>query len=147
MWRWVIVAAPAALLLAACGGGGDAPATPAVTVVETMPVAVTLVPSAGDPGITVEQAVRACQEKNAELMRNFIAHGVPIEEIEAAFATEAEVRLSSRTLPAIEGDSASIDVVLEVTLAGEMGVVEDTWELERGEDGIWRLTALPACFG
>jgi hypothetical protein len=147
MARAFAVAACAALLLAACGGGGDADPTPAVTVVETVPFAPTPVVPGGDPGVTVEQAVRACQEKNAELMQTFVTADVPIAEIDALFATDAEVRLSSRTLPVTEDGSASVDVVLEVTLGGDVALVEDTWELAQGDDGIWRLTALPACFG
>lgn len=133
-------------LLVACGGGdGDATPAPAVTVLDT-PAQPTVIAPAGDPGVTVELAVQACREKNADRLRSFVAGDVDASQIEALFARGSDVVLLLRTPPEIEDGHATVDVALEVTRERGPERVERTWELEQGDDGVWRFTSLPDCF-
>lgn len=131
----------------ACGdNGGDArptptvPATPAVTPSPESPS------PPGDPGVTVEQAIQACREKDGDRLRSFIADEVSEEAIQELFERGTDVRLAGRTPPAIEDGRAIVAVRLEVRRSGELETVDRVWELERGSDGVWRFTSLPDCF-
>lgn len=132
--------------VACADGGAEEPATP--TVAATVARAPTLedVQPAGDPGVTVENAVLACREKDANRLRSFVAGAVPEEEVQALFTRGTDVQLLGQTVLRAEDRQATVDVRLEVHRDGETELVERTWELERGADGVWRLTALPDCF-
>ncbi len=134
-------------LLGSCAGGdGDAPATPAAPVVVATATPQGDLSPAGDPGITVEQAIQACREKNSALLRSFVAGPISEEEIQALFARGSDVLLKGRTVPEVEDGRAMVEVHLEVRRNGDAEMVDRDWELERGLDGIWRLTSLPDCF-
>jgi hypothetical protein len=133
------------VVLAACGGGADArptPTPPATPISEpTLPPQVL-----GDPGVTVENVVQACQVKDAALLSSFLAAPVDPDEIEAMFARGTDVRLAVRRPAEIEGSLATVELTLEVHGAIDNGLIDRTWELEQGEDGVWRLTELPDCY-
>ena len=150
--EWSLRATGVALIVAsgvsvfACGGGeSDRRATPTVGIVATAsPSPKALAPS-GDPGVTVENVVLACREKDADRLRSFVAAPSSDEEIQALFARGTDVMLKS-AMPQAQGDRATVDVRLEVRREGEGETVERSWELERGADGGWRLTELPDCY-
>ena len=150
--EWSLQAVGVALIVGsglsifACGGDdSDRRATP------TMAGAATASPSpdapapSGDPGVTVENVVLACREKDADRLRSFVAPSVPDEEIRALFARGTDVILKSE-MPEAQGDRATVDVRLEVRRDGEVETVERSWELERGADGVWRFSELPDCY-
>ena len=143
----VVVAGLALLALVACGDGdAEEPATPTVTatVVET-PISASVLP-VGDPGATVENVIQACREKDSALLRSFVAAPVREEEIRALFRRGTDGRLAGRTPANVEDGRATVTVRLDVRREGEAELVERTWELERGADGVWRFTALPDCY-
>lgn len=132
---------------AACGGGGDDP-RPTPTVASTLVATPTpeAPDSLGDPGVTVEQAVQACREKDVDRLRSFIAGDESDQDIREMFDRGTDVRLASRTPPVVEDERATVAVRLEVRRSGELETVDRFWELERGSDGVWRFTSLPDCF-
>ncbi len=131
----------------ACAGGGvdERPTATVATIVVPTPTPRSLVPT-GEVSVTVVNAVRACREKNAELLRSFVLAAVSIEEIEALFDRGTDVRLKSQTVPPVEDGRVSVDVLLEITREAGVESVGHSWELERGADGVWRFTELPDCF-
>ena len=134
------------VLFVACTGSSGGPATPtAQPTVAPTPTTDQLVP-AGDPAVTVENVVLACREKDVRRLQSFVAVAVSEEEVLALFALGTLERLAGRSPPVIEDGRATVAVRLEVRRGGEPETVERTWELERGVDGVWRLTALPDCF-
>ena len=151
--EWSLLAAGAALIVAsaglsflACGGGDtDQPATPTVGVAATASPSPAALALSGDPGVTVENVVLACREKDVERLRSFVATPVSDEDVLALFARGTDVILKSE-MPEAQGDRATVDVRLEVRRDGEIETVERLWELERGADGVWRLTELPDCY-
>jgi len=90
--------------------------------------------------------VQACREKDAQLVRNFVAAAVPDAEIDALFSLGDDVRLTLRTPAEIEDGIATVEVRLEIRRGGELDSVARTWQLVRGSDGVWRFTALPDCY-
>lgn len=135
----------ALFLLAACGGDEDRALPPTALRTEQLtPVADA--PVAGDPGVTVANVVQACREKDGERLRSFVAGRVSEAEIEALFARGSDVQLLSHTVPEPEDGRATVTVRLRVRRDGGAEDVERSWELERGADGVWRLTALPDCY-
>ena len=150
--EWSLRAAGAALIVAAgvavfaCGGGDSARrATPTIGIVATASPSPEALALSGDPGVTVENIVLACREKDAERLRSFVVAPASDEEIAALFARGTDVILKS-AMPKVQGDRATADVRLEVHRGGETEMVERSWELERGADGVWRLTELPDCY-
>ena len=133
------------LSFGACGGSdvAERPTLAPPTTAITLPTLDAAAP-AGDPGVTVENVIQACREKDSGRLRTFVAGAVSEEEIQALFRRGTDVRLAGRTQPRIEGKRATVEVRLERD--GEMELVERTWELERGADGVWRFTTLPDCF-
>ena len=131
--------------LAGCSGGPVAvPETPTAS---PPPVATpTTVLLAGDPSVSVRNAVTACREKNGELLRSLVANEVTDEEIEALFDRGVDVRLRGHTDPPAEGGRASVTVFLTIIRLAEVDDVEREWELERGIDGVWRFDELPDCY-
>ena len=129
----------------ACGGGEvverPAPAEPTIAVTSPTPDAAA---PTGDPGVTVENVIQACREKDGARLRSFVAGPVSEEEIQALFERGTDVRLAGRTPPRIDGGRATVEVRLQRD--GEKELVERTWELEQGDDGVWRFTTLPDCF-
>jgi hypothetical protein len=99
----------------------------------------------GDAGVTIENVVLACREKDAAALRAFLAAPVPDEQIQALFALGRDVVLKGQT-PAITGDQAAVTVELQIQRATGTERVQRTWQLVRGADGLWRLTALPDCY-
>lgn len=147
------LALPIAALLAAsvvvgCGGGENETATtsPAATSVVLGATRSATVAPQGDPGGTIENVILACSEKNGPLLRTFVAQPVSDEELDALFAVGTDVRLAVRAPAEVEGDRATVEVRLEVTREGEAQLVDRTWELERGADGVWRFIELPDCY-
>lgn len=134
-------------LLVACSGGDGAngPSPDATATVTPDPTPREPAP-AFDPGVTVEQAVQACREKNADRLRNFVAATVTDAEIEALFARGVDVRLLSRSILDGASDDAEVVVTLDIQREDETETVERTWPLERGADGIWRFVELPDCY-
>ncbi len=139
------VIALAFVSLGACGGSDvsvrPTAAGPTIAVASPTPDAAA---PAGDPGVTVENVIQACREKDSARLRSFIAGAVSEEEIQALFRRGSDVRLAGRTPPRIDGERATVEVRLQRD--GESQLVERTWELERGADGVWRFTSLPDCF-
>ncbi len=134
-------------LLASCGGGGsDAPATAPAAAVQATATALSTALPGGDPGVTVEQVIQACREKNGGLLRNFVAEVVSEQELEELFERGTDVMLKGRTFPEVEDGVATVEVHLEVRRNGEALMVHRAWELERGPDGVWRLKSLPDCY-
>lgn len=139
----VLAIALAATVALGCGDGSSAPATVAPTFVANPtepPIA-----SLGDPGLTVRNAVEACREKDADLLKTFVAGDVSLTDIAALFARGSDVRLISQRIPEPSGDIASITVRLHIEREGSSEEVARTWDLVRGADGLWRLTQLPDC--
>jgi hypothetical protein len=101
---------------------------------------------AGDPSVTVVNVVQACREKDGDRLRSFVAATVPDADVQALFDRGTDARLESQTLPEIEGGRATVSVRLEVRRDGEVESVDRDWELQRDDDGVWRLTSLPDCF-
>jgi hypothetical protein len=136
-----------AVIVLGCGGDGDTDSvtTPEVTVLNT-PSASTAGAPSEDPGLTIENAVEACREKDAERLRAFVAADVSDEELAALFARGDDVLLTVRSFPEIEGGSATFEVVLEVHRGGVAEQVDRTWTLEQGNDGVWRFLELPDCY-
>ena len=101
---------------------------------------------AGDPGVTVENAIQACREKDGARLRSFVAGPVSEDELQALLRRGTDVRLVSRTPPVVDDGRATVTVRLALQRDGESENVERTWALERGDDGVWRFTTLPECF-
>ncbi len=101
---------------------------------------------AGDPAVTVVNAVLACREKDAALLRSFVASTVPEGAIQALFARGTDVLLKRQAPAVIDDRRATVELLLEVHRDGAIESAERTWELERGADGVWRFTRLPDCF-
>jgi hypothetical protein len=136
-------AALIALVLAACGGAAHAP----TSTVEIVTPSSTPTPAvlSSDLSATIENVVLACREKDAALLRTFLAAPVPDEQVQALFALGRDVVLKGQT-PAITGDQASVTVELEIQRATGTERVQRIWQLVRGADGLWRLAALPDCY-
>ena len=143
--RLALLAAILVLLASACDGGApeSSPTSLAPTAAST-PV-ITFAPS-GDPGAVVEQLVLACKEKDAQLLRSFLAATVSDADIEALFARGDDVRLAQREPAEIDGDRATVDVRLEIQRGGKIEAVDRTWRLARGAGGVWRFSELPDCY-
>jgi hypothetical protein len=133
-------------LVACAGGSADGRPTPTVALTEPPAPTPDDVLPAGDPGVTVANAVLACREKDGDRLGSFVAGAVTEEEIQALFGRGSDVRLFSQTVPHAEDGRATVTVRLSVRRDGETELVERTWELEQGADGVWRFTALPDCF-
>jgi hypothetical protein len=103
-------------------------------------------PPGGDPGVTVRNVVLACREKDGDRLRSFVATPVSERDLQALFDRGSDVRLLSQTVPEAEDQRATVTVRLSVQRDGEEDLVERTWELEQGSDGVWRLTVLPDCY-
>lgn len=149
-WSAAVLLAVAGIALtpsAACTErNGDGPATP--TLAATVARQPTPKPASpgGDPGVTVHNVVLACREKDGDLLRSFVATPVQERELQALFDRGSDVRLLSQTVPEAEDGRVTVTVRLSVQRAGEEEVVERTWELEQGSDGVWRLAVLPDCY-
>ena len=135
----------ALFLFTACGDGDSLPPTPTVTAAVSTATPEEPAPT-GNPGVTVENAIQACREKNGERLRSFVAEAVSDDELQALFSKGTDVRLASRTPAIVEDGRASVAVRLDLRRGGELETVDRTWELERGSDGVWRFTTLPDCF-
>jgi hypothetical protein len=104
-----------------------------------------LAPS-GDPGVTVENAIAACREKNVDLLLAFVAGTVSGADVDGLFARGDDVRLALRQPAEIEGGRASVQVGLEIQRNGATETVTRSWNLEVGADGVWRFLELPDCY-
>ncbi len=132
--------------LACASGVVDERPTATVAMIEVpTPTPRSLVPT-GEVSVTVVNAVRACREKNAELLRSFVLDAVSIEEIEALFDRGTDVQLKSQSVPPVDDEQAIVDVLLEISRDDGVETVGRRWELERGADGVWRFDKLPDCF-
>ncbi len=130
----------------ACAGGGAAGrATPTQALTRAMP-SPTSPSAAGDPAVTVVNTILACREKDAALLRSFVAGTVPEGAIQALFARGTDVLLKRQAPAVIDDGKATVELRLEVHRDGEIETAERIWELERGADGVWRFTELPDCF-
>lgn len=131
----------------ACAGEGvdEQPTATVATIVVPTTTPRSLVPT-GEVSVTVENAIRACREKNAELLRSFVLDAVSLDEIQALFDRGLDVRLKSQSVPPVEDGRATVDVLLEITREAGIESVGRRWELERSDDGVWRFTKLPDCF-
>lgn len=145
---WVAVALLlVASFIAACAGGPRAPSeTERPPVVATATPRPTQALPAANPGGAVVGAVQACREKDIDRLRTLVAGPVSPDDVEALFARGMDVRLLSQTSPQVEDGVATVTVRLEVLRQGGVEQVERVWQLERGADGAWRLTALPDCY-
>ena len=132
--------------LACAGGDVDERPTATVATIEIATPTPRTLALTGEVSVTVENAVRACREKNAELLRSFVLDAVSFEEIEALFDRGMDVRLKSQSVPPVEDGRATVDVVIEITHEAGVETVDRSWELERGADGVWRFAELPDCF-
>lgn len=130
-----------------CGGGngGASPTATAPLEATASPSPPAVAPS-GDPGVTVENAVQACREKNVDLLRAFVAGAVSEADADALFARGDDVRLALRQQSVFDGDRASVEVSLEIQRNGATEKVARSWNLERSADGVWRFLELPDCF-
>ena len=132
--------------LACAGGGVDERPTATVATIEVPTPTPRTLALTGEVSVTVENAIRACREKNAELLRSFVLDAVSIEEIEALFDRGTDVQLKSQSVPPVEDRRATVDVLLEITREAGIESVGRSWELGRGTDGVWRFAKLPDCF-
>jgi hypothetical protein len=105
-----------------------------------------VVAARNDPGATVSAVVQACREKDAERLRALVPASVTDDEIASMLAAGRDVQLLNQSVPDSVTGSASITVSLRVTNDNGSSVVQRTWDLRRGGDGVWRLTALPECY-
>jgi hypothetical protein len=97
--------------MALLGCGGDSPAsTPGAVIDEPATNAPTGPAPQGDPGVTIEQAILACREKNAGKLRAFVAADLMDSEIEALFSRGRDVRLLLQAEPEIFESNATVDV-------------------------------------
>ena len=135
-----------AIVAAACGDGDGSSSDPTALPTAIEGPAAPDVTTLGDPGLTVRNAVLACREKDADLLRSFVAADVSLSDIIALFARGSDVQLLVQSIPEPGGNTASVTVLLEIHRAGDIDEVERTWDLVRGDDGLWRLTELPDCF-
>ena len=135
----------ALLSLAGCGDGESQRILPTATTEPSTAIAEEVVP-AGDPGVTVENAIQACREKDGDRLRSFVAAPVPDEQLQTLFGRGTDVRLASRTPADVEDGLATVSVRLDLRRGGELETVDRTWELEQSSDGVWRFTTLPDCF-
>ncbi len=133
----------AALLVIGCASTAHAP-TSTVTIITPAASPTTAVLSA-DPGVTVENIVLACRDKNAAALSTLIYAEVSHKQIDALFALGRDVVLKSQT-STVTGDQASITIDLEIHRSAGTERAQRTWNLVRGADGFWRLTALPDCY-
>lgn len=132
--------------LACAGGGVDERPTATVATIEVpTPTPRSLAP-AGEVSVTVENAIRACREKNAELLRSFVLDAVSLEEIQALFERGTDVQLKSQSVPPVDDGRATVEVVIEISRDDGVETAGRSWELERGADGVWRFDKLPDCF-
>lgn len=95
---------------------------------------------------TVDDVVIACQDQDRDRLRNALAEDAQdrIRDRDRLFAEDATIEVISRTVE-VDGDTATVTVVLEVTRDGEATEVERVWVLERTDDGTWLLTDVPDC--
>ena len=135
-----------AIVAAACGDGDGSSSGPTALPTAIEGPAAPDVTTLGDPGLTVRNAVLACREKDADLLRSFVTADVSLSDIVALFARGSDVQLLVQSIPEPGGDTASVTVQLEIHRDGEVEDVERTWDLVRSDDGLWRLTELPDCF-
>ena len=142
------VAITASAALAGCDGGSQAalPTLPLDTAVPTAAATPTMQLVAGDPSVSVRNAVIACREKNAPLLRALVDGEVPDGELESLFARGTDVQLRGHTDPPAEGGQAMVTVYLTITRESEIEDVERTWELLRDAAGVWRFASLPDCY-
>ncbi len=135
-------------VLAGCDDGSQAvlPTLTLDTAVPTAAATPTLQLVAGDPAVSVRNAVIACREKNAALLRALVDGEVPDAELESLFARGMDVQLRGHTDPPTEGGEATVTVFLTITRESDVVDVERTWELVRDAAGVWRFTSLPDCF-
>lgn len=103
-------------------------------------------PAAGDPSVTIVNAVQACREKDADRLRSLVAGGVTDQELETLFARGLDVQLRSQSVPEVADGQATVEVGLEVQRADETELVARAWTLRRSADGVWRFEALPDCY-
>ena len=96
--------------------------------------------------VTVENAIRACREKNAELLRSFVLDAISLEEIQALFERGTDVQLKSQSVPPVDDGRATVEVVIEISRVDGVETAGRSWELARGADGVWRFDKLPDCF-
>ena len=141
----MIVFGLALLFLAGCGDSESPERLPTATSLPSTTTPEQIAP-VGDPGVTVENAIQACREKDGGRLRTFVAEAVSDEQLQALFSKGTDVRLASRTPAIVEDGRATVSVRLDLRQGGELETVDRTWELERGSDGVWRFTTLPDCF-
>jgi hypothetical protein len=128
----------------ACGSASVT--APTVEVQQPTPMATATPGAAGDPGVTVANVVTACREKNSERLQSLISVPVSGQDIQRMWAGGSDVQLLTQTIPDAGAGLVTIDVSLRVTNADGETTVQRTWDLVRGSDAVWRLTALPACY-
>jgi len=135
-----------AIFAVACRGGDGSASDPTALPTSIEGPTAHDVTTLGDPGLTVRNAVLACREKDADLLKSFVAADVSLSDIVALFARGSDVVLRRQSIPEPTGDTASVTVQLEIHRVGDIDDVERTWDLVRSDDGLWRLTELPDCF-
>ncbi len=135
----------AVAVLAGCDGDSQV-ALPTNTAVPTAAATPTMALVAGDPSVSVRNAIIACREKNAPLLRALVDGQVTDGELESLFERGSDVQLRGHTNPPGDSGRATVTVFLTITRESEIDDVERTWELVRDEAGVWRFTRLPDCF-
>ncbi len=96
--------------------------------------------------MTVGAVVQACRTKDVEALRALIPADVSEAEVRQMFEKGQDVQLVSQSIPDEPVDRTTIDVTLRVTSDLGETVVQRSWELARGDEGVWLLTALPECY-
>lgn len=149
MRTFLILLAALALTLSACGTDtattDDAAATPSVAGATTERSDDEAAIAAALDDITM-----ACQDADRDRLRDHVADELhePLRDRDRDQLfhtdTDATITLLSRTIE-VDGDTATVTTVHEVTIDGETTEVERTWEFERTDDGTWVLTELPDC--
>jgi hypothetical protein len=134
----------AAALLVACGSAAHAP-TPTIRHTSAVPTLAPTSPLSSDITRTIENVVLACRQKDAALLRTYIAADVSVPQTEALFALGRDVTLRSQTA-SVTGDQASVALDLQIERDTGFENVRRTWQLTHGADGLWHLTALPDCY-
>ncbi len=131
-------------VLVACSSTAHAP-TPTVRHTSAAPTPIPTSPLSSDITRTIENVVLACRQKDAPLLRTYIAVDVSVAQIDALFALGHDVTLRSQAAN-VTGDQASVTVELQIERDTGFENAQRTWQLTHGPDGLWHLTALPDCY-
>lgn len=130
--------------LMACGETTDTDDT-------STPVDETVSPVAADAEVleALDDVIAACSDRDRDRLRDTLdpdlGDQVRDRDRDRLFADDdVTFDLVSRTVE-VDGDTATVTAVFDVTDDGETTQVERVWVFERTDDGTWVLTDVPDC--